>query len=56
MNWGIALFLLFVILGSVAFIRKSLPLALTFSGLLVLSIVLVILRTIMDFNSLRGIG
>jgi hypothetical protein len=54
--WGISLLAVFVILGCVAIIRKSLPLALAFSGLLGLSVVLLILRLMGDLGSLRGIG
>ena len=43
----------FVILGCVAVVRKSLPLALAFSGLLGLSVILVLVRFMADLNGIH---
>ena len=51
--WGIGLLMFFVILGCVAVVRKSLPLALAFSGLLGLSVILVLVRFMADLNGIH---
>jgi hypothetical protein len=54
--WGLCTLGVFILLGIVAIVRKSVPLAWVFAGLIGISVLLVIVRAVAGLESLRGIG
>jgi hypothetical protein len=54
--WGICLLIPLIALAGAAIVKKSLPLAIAYASLLALSVMLIILRAMSDFNGYHNLG
>jgi hypothetical protein len=54
--WGFCLSIPYFVLACVAFVKKSMPLAFTYVGLLAFSVLLVILRAVSDLGGYHNNG